>query len=207
MVERAFRSTHAPASTPSMTPRPRRHRSAIAVPVALTAIVSIVFGISGSPGAHASERGSADRIPKAKALSPSAQGASERVITAVFREGKYTVVAGDSVSQIAANAGVSTAELLAANGLSWKTLIFAGQQLDIPRSTSGTSVPTMSPAITRHRVNPGDTLELIGRLYGIQPRALMTTNGLDKSSRLIVGQRLVIPDAGVMGELPAESLA
>lgn len=207
MVERAFRSTHAPASTHSMTPRPRRQRAAIAVPVALTAIVSIVFGIGAPPGAHASERGSGDRIPKVKTLSPSAQGASDRVITAAFREGKYTVIVGDSVSQIATNAGVSTAELLAANGLSWKTLIFAGQQLDIPRSTSGTSVPTMTPAITRHRVNPGDTLELIGRMYGIQPRALMTTNGLDKSSRLIVGQRLVIPDADVMGELPAESLA
>ncbi len=207
MVERMFRSTHSTAGTPSLTPRARRPRAAIAVPVALTALASIVFGIGGPPGAHALERGSSDRLPKVKALAPSAQGSSDRVVTAVFREGKYTVEAGDSVSQIATNAGVSTAELLAANGLSWKTLIFAGQQLDIPRSTSGTSVPTMAPSITRHRVNPGDTLELIGRTYGIQPRALMTTNGLDKSSRLIVGQRLVIPDADVMGELPAESLA
>lgn len=124
-----------------------------------------------------------------------------------FRQAKYTVAQGDTVSQIATGAGVSTAELLAANGLSWKTLIFAGQQLDVPQSTSGTSVPTMSPTITRHRVVAGDTLELIGRSYGIQPRALMTANGLDRSSRLIVGQRLVVPDASVMGALPAESVA
>jgi len=202
MAERAFRSNHDAPSTPR-----RRHRGSVAIPVALTALASIVFGIQSTPGAHASEGGRTDRSPKAKTLTAFPQESSQRSNVALFREAKYTVIVGDTVSQIAANAGVSTAELLAANGLSWKTLIFAGQQLDVPQSTSGTSVPTMSPAITRHRVVAGDTLELIGRSYGIQPRALMTANGLDRTSRLIVGQRLVVPDAGVMGEIPAESVA
>ena len=207
MAERKFRSNHANPSTPSMTARPRkRHRAILIVPVAVTALVSVMFGVPSAPGAHAAEHPRADRTIKAKTVDTSARSALQVVASMVFREGKYTVAEGDTVSQIAANAGISTAELLAANGLSWKTLIFAHQQLDIPRSTSGMSVPTMSPTITRHRVNAGDTLEMIGRTYGIQPRALMTANGLDRSSRLIVGQRLVVPDAEVMGTLPAESV-
>jgi LysM repeat protein len=203
MAERATRSIHALPRAPG-----RRHRGSVTVPVALTALASIVFGIQTTPhGAHASEPGRGDRSLKVKALTGSPQLAPRPSALMQFRQAKYTVAQGDTVSQIAAGAGVSTAELLAANGLSWKTLIFAGQQLDVPQSTSGTSVPTMSPTITRHRVVAGDTLELIGRSYGIQPRALMTANGLDRSSRLIVGQRLVVPDASVMGALPAESVA
>ncbi|MBK5238887.1 MAG: LysM peptidoglycan-binding domain-containing protein [Actinomycetales bacterium] len=208
MAERTFRSNHTDVVTPSMAPRTRdRRRTIVAVPIALTALVSMVFGVQGTPGAHAADTSRGDRTLKTKTFATSAQRSLQHVTAMVFREGKYTVAVGDTVSEIAANAGISTAELLAANGLSWKTLIFADQQLDIPRSTSGSSVPTMSPAITRHRVSPGDTLEMIGRTYGVQPRALMTANGLDRSSRLIVGQRLVVPDAGVMGGLPAESVA
>ncbi|GAB2818199.1 hypothetical protein GCM10027022_05240 [Alpinimonas psychrophila] len=177
------------------------------VPVALTAIVGVVLGVHSAPGAHAADTPRGDRVLKSKPVDPSVLHQVPREVSPNIRGGKYTVVEGDTVAQIAAAAGISTAELLAANGLSWKTLIFTSQQLLIPRSTSGSSVPTMAPAITRHRVDAGDTLEMIGRTYGVQPRALMTANGLDRSSRLIVGQRLVVPDSHVMGELPAESVA
>jgi LysM repeat protein len=188
-----------------MTPRARRRKASfIVVPIALSALASMIFGIQP---AVASELPRHERIPKAKAtLQPSASP-MERMRTLVSRDRAYSVGAGDTVSNIAARAGVSTAELLAANGLSWKTLIFIGQQLEIPVSTSGFSVPSMAPTLTRHRVVAGDTLEIIGQLYAVQPRALMTANGLDRSSRLIVGQRLVVPDADLMGTLPAESAA
>lgn len=208
MAERISHSDNAERATRRTAERTRNHRrGVVAIPVAFTALIGVVFGMAGSPGAHAAESTRGERSIKTKFLADSPQATFRQIPGMAFREGRYTVVAGDTVSQIAANAGVSTAELLAANGLSWKTLIFADQQLDIPQSTSGSSVPTMSPAITRYRVNSGDTLEMIGRAYGVQPRALMTANGLDRSSRLIVGQRLVIPDAVVMGSLPAESVA
>jgi len=211
MGERRFRSNHpnlSPPSPPSLTTRVHKsHRAALVIPVALTALVGLVLGVHGAPGAHAADNPRGDRVLKSKAVDASATIPVQRVVSPNFRAGKYTVVEGDTVAQIAAAAGISTAELLAANGLSWKTLIFTSQQLHIPRSTSGSSVPTLSPTITRHRVNVGDTLEMIGRTYGVQPRALMTANGLDRSSRLIVGQRLVVPDAHVMGALPAKSIA
>ena len=39
----------------------------------------------------------------------------------------YVVRAGDTVSGIAARYGISTASVLALNGLGWKSLIFPGQ--------------------------------------------------------------------------------
>ncbi|MBA8828347.1 lytic transglycosylase [Alpinimonas psychrophila] len=208
MDGRRFRSNHANMVTPSLTARVRKNpRASLVVPVALTAIVGVVLGVHSAPGAHAADTPRGDRVLKSKPVDPSVLHQVPREVSPNIRGGKYTVVEGDTVAQIAAAAGISTAELLAANGLSWKTLIFTSQQLLIPRSTSGSSVPTMAPAITRHRVDAGDTLEMIGRTYGVQPRALMTANGLDRSSRLIVGQRLVVPDSHVMGELPAESVA
>lgn len=208
MAERKYRSNHADPATPSMTARPRKPRRSIGtVPLALTALIAVVFGSPGAPGAHAAENPRTDKSVKAKLVNSSIHGALRIIPAREIHEGKYTVSEGDTVSHIAANAGISTAELLAANGLSWRTLIFANQQLDIPRLTRGTSAPTTSPPITRHRVSAGDTLEMIGRTFGVQPRALMTANGLGTSSRLIVGQRLVIPNAEGMGDLPAESVA
>jgi LysM repeat protein len=204
MSDRRFRMTPANSSSPTAALRLRsRHRAVVAIPVAVTALLSVIFGAQNPSGAHAAENTRAEKVPQEKTFDATAGVAFRPVGGSIDRGGLYTVVDGDTVSQIAATAGVSTAELLAANGLSWKTLIFPDQQLNIPQSTSGTSVSNMAPAITRHRVNAGDTLEMIGRTYGVQPRALLTANGLDRTSRLIVGQRLVIPDAAVMSGLPA----
>ena len=69
MAERKFRSNHADPSTPSMTARPpRRHPAILAVPVAVTALLSVVFGVQSVPGAHAAENPRADRTVKAKTV-------------------------------------------------------------------------------------------------------------------------------------------
>jgi LysM repeat protein len=46
--------------------------------------------------------------------------------------GNYTVVSGDTLSSIAARYGISTQELLDANGLSWESTIYPGIVLVIP---------------------------------------------------------------------------
>src|SRR4051812_8701993 len=43
----------------------------------------------------------------------------------------YDVAAGDTVSDIAGRYGLSTASVLALNGLSWSSLIFPGQRLKL----------------------------------------------------------------------------
>lgn len=182
----------------------RRGSHVAAAPVALAAIISMVFGAGTAQAVETPDASPIDKLPKIKGL-PSAGGA--HLTSAVLREDKYTVTEGDTVRSIAVAHGVSTAELLGANGLSWKTMIFAGQQLNIPASSSGTESAHVGESIIRHNVLAGETLEAIARAHGVQPRAIMTANGLDRSSRLVVGQRLVIPDASLMSNLPATQTA
>jgi LysM repeat protein len=202
MSEQHFRSTHEALHSQPQKSR-RRGKKLIAVPLALAAVSSMIFG---SQQALADSEQRLDKSHKAK-QPQSHPRVDHHVSTAEILSQQYTVSEGDTVRMIAQKHGVSSAELLAANGLSWKTLIFAGQQLNIPAFSNGTESAEIGESITRHCVIAGDTLGAIARSYGVQPRAIMTANGLDRSSRLVVGQRLVIPDAHLMSSLPAQQTA
>lgn len=196
MSEQHFRESH--KTLPSAT-APKRKKSRIAaIPVAVAAIGTLIFGVQGDQPPQSPQY---EKPPKHKSGTPQATG--EHHSTAPVLSDKYTVLTGDTVRSIAQIHGVSSAELLAANGLSWKTMIFSGQQLNIPAQTNGTESAEIGESITRHIVIAGDTLEAISRTYSVQPRAIMSANGLDRSSRLVVGQKLLIPDAHVMSSMPA----
>ncbi len=53
--------------------------------------------------------------------------------------GSYTVVSGDTLSSIAARFGISTQELLDANGLTWESVIYPGSVLAVPGSSTPAS--------------------------------------------------------------------
>lgn len=202
MAEHTYRSNHETLS--SSTPRKGKKFTKIAaIPVAIATATSMLFTVQS---AQADQLPKIEKLPKAKSDLPHAHRATH-VTPAALRSDKYTVVEGDTVRSIAQAHAISSAELLAANGLSWKTMIFAGQQLNIPASSSGTETAEVGESIIRHSVVSGETLEAIARNYNVQPRAIMTANGLDRSSRLVVGQRLVIPDAQLMSSLPAAASA
>ena len=203
MSGRNYRSNHEALSSASPQ-KARKIKKIAAIPVALAAVTSMIFT---AQSASADQLPKVDKLPKANAENSPQQSSVTHSTAAVLRAKKYTVVAGDTLRSIAQLHGISSAELLAANGLSWKTMMFAGQQLNIPASTSGTESAEVGESITRHNVASGETLEAIARSYGVQPRAIMTANGLDRSSRLVVGQRLVIPDAGLMSSMPAVASA
>lgn len=203
MSGRNYRSNHEALSSATL-PKARKIKKIAAIPVALAAVTSMIFT---AQSASADQLPKVDKLPKAKAENSPQQSSVTHSTAAVLRAKKYTVVAGDTLRSIAQLHGISSAELLAANGLSWKTMMFAGQQLNIPASTSGTESAEVGESINRHNVASGETLEAIARSYGVQPRAIMTANGLDRSSRLVVGQRLVIPDAGLMSSMPAVASA
>lgn len=205
MTRHNKRSTHTSiASTEKTAGRhARQAKRIIALPIAMAAVTSVIFG---SHAVHALDSPK-EKLPKTKPTSQRAHAPSTSSAQTVIRAEKYTVSEGDTVSGISRLHGVSTAELLAANGLSWKTMIFAGQELVIPANSNGSESAEVGESIRRHNVASGETLEAIARNYGVQPRAIMTANGLDRSSRLVVGQRLVIPDAHVMSDMPASSIA
>jgi LysM repeat protein len=103
----------------------------------------------------------------------------------------YTVRPGDSLNKIARMYGVSVSSLASANGLSWNSWVYTGQQLRIP----GSSSPAPAPVSTTgsYVVQRGDTLTSIALRYGISKTALAAANGISYTSWVYVGQRLTIP--------------
>ncbi|MEN9621307.1 MAG: hypothetical protein RL499_1500, partial [Actinomycetota bacterium] len=106
----------------------------------------------------------------------------------------YTVAPGDTVSSIAQQFGLSTASILALNGLSWKSTIFAGQVLTLtsaPVKTTGTPAPTTSAG--RYRIDKGDTISALAARFGVSAQSILDENGLSWSSIIYPGQTIVIP--------------
>ncbi len=112
----------------------------------------------------------------------------------------YTVTAGDTVSSIAARYRLSTASVLALNGLSWKSLIFPGQVLKLSSASpasarpSGTATSAVG-SVGRYTIQKGDTISRIASRFGVSTQALLSANGLGWSSIIYPGQTLSVPGA------------
>lgn len=112
----------------------------------------------------------------------------------------YTVVAGDSLSRIARQHGVTVNALREANALR-SDQIQIGQVLVIPGATAPaagapaapTPPPPSAPAASTYRVQGGDTLGAIAARFGVSVADLQQANGISDPRRLRVGQDLVIP--------------
>jgi len=119
----------------------------------------------------------------------------------------YTVAAGDTVSEIAGRYGLSTASVLALNGLSWSSMIFPGQQLKL--TNTGTLPPVVvteapSTQSSRYTIVAGDTISSIAERFGISSLSVLTANGLGWESIIYPGQTLAIPGLPAQGVLDAE---
>jgi len=101
----------------------------------------------------------------------------------------YIVKWGDTLFFIANRFGTTVEALMGANGLT-SPLIYVGQRLTIPSSTSIVTQERSTGYIVRY----GDTLYSIARRFGIPVEALMEANGLYNPHLIYVGQRLTIPD-------------
>lgn len=60
--------------------------------------------------------------------------------------GRYTIVKGDTLSALAARFGVTTQSILDANGLSWSSIVYPGQTIEIPGRVP-TPVPAPAPVV------------------------------------------------------------
>lgn len=111
----------------------------------------------------------------------------------------YRVVEGDTVSSIAGRYGLSTASVLALNGLGWKSMIFPGQELRLGgvgssgAASGGSASGGSSSDVTRYTIAKGDTISGIAGTFGVSTAAVLSANGLSASSLIFPGQRLTIP--------------
>ncbi len=156
------------------------------------------------------ELASATIRPAAQPLA-STTGTHTEVDIASVTPSTYTVRSGDTVSGIAERFGLSTASVLALNGLGWKSFIFPGQVL---RLSSATATPAMTTTVSKaplaapaapapaangsYVIRSGDTVTAIAKRFGVTVAAILSANGLATSSIIYTGRTLVIPAAGAV---------
>ncbi len=123
----------------------------------------------------------------------------------------HKVQSGEALGTIARDYGVSLVDLQSLNEL-WTTIIYVGQNLDIPAGgriavapeesaepAESAAPPETSPTVESsgitHKVQFGDTLGTIARDYGVSLVDLQSLNEL-WTTIIYVGQKLDIPAGG-----------
>lgn len=134
---------------------------------------------------------------------------SALVMPATASAASHLVVAGETLSGIAASNGLSTTELAAANGMSPDAFVIQGTSIDVPApGTAGGGVVTGAPApFGGYRVRLGDSLSAIAAEHGISVQQLATTNGLDPEGTLIAGTSLKLSGGGTAATATASTPA
>ena len=108
----------------------------------------------------------------------------------------YVVQTGDTLYLISLKFNVSMAAIMQANGLTNPDLIYVGQQLIIPSTSSGTgtsSGSSSSSSGTAYIVQAGDTLSKISLKFNVSLAKIVGANGITNPNIVYVGQRLMIP--------------
>ena len=108
---------------------------------------------------------------------------------ALAASGSHVVRSGETLSDIASDHGTTVRALVESNGLSDPNLIVAGQTLEIPGGSGGSSATT-------YVVENGDTLGAIARKFGTTVRALVEANGITNPNLIRTGSELAITGSG-----------
>jgi membrane-bound lytic murein transglycosylase D len=123
---------------------------------------------------------------------------AEPVVAAGTSAGTFhRVRAGETVSEIADEYGVTQRELLAWNRLDARGRIRSGQRIRVtsPDSypASGREQQAPTTGAKTHIVRKGETLKGLARRYGVSIQALREANGLEEQAPLRTGIALKIP--------------
>jgi N-acetylmuramoyl-L-alanine amidase len=144
--------------------------------------------------------GSTIRVPTVAEGSAALQGAgpassgTATAAPAASSGGGYTIQPGDTLSGIAAQAGVSVADLAAANGLDPNGVIVAGSPLALAGGAAASGSTGAAPAVQgAYTVRPGDTLSGLAAGAGVSVAAMAAMNGLDPNGILVAGTPLKLP--------------
>ena len=139
--------------------------------------------------------GSTIRVPTAVEGYAALQGAAlapADPAAAAPASGGYTVQPGDTLSGIAARAGVSLADLAAVNGLDPAAVLVAGSTLSVSGGGEGAGGGA-PPAQGAYTVRAGDTLSGLAAGAGVSMADMAAMNGLDPAGVLVEGTVLKLP--------------
>ena len=109
----------------------------------------------------------------------------------------YVVGWGDTVSSIAQRYGTTVSAIVQANSMGNPDLIYVGQRLSIPGSSSPASASSGA-----YVVQGGDTLSGIAVRHQTTVQQLVQMNGLTNANFIVVGQRLVVPSGASTNSSP-----
>jgi LysM repeat protein len=164
----------------------------VGVPAAIAGSIALALTSAPAQAAEGSHQ-RADRVDALHTAQDSAAPLRLRVPTASV-PATYTVVRGDTISGIAARFGLRTQDVLALNGLGWKSVIHPGQVLRLTGAAAAKpAAPAAKPAAGQYTVVRGDTISGIAQRHGVSIQAVFSANGLGWASIIYPGQKLTIP--------------
>jgi murein DD-endopeptidase MepM/ murein hydrolase activator NlpD len=124
------------------------------------------------------------------------------------REAGSTIIVGtsDTMEGLSHRYGVTTAEILKANGYKGPRALQPGQQLIIPPRAVAAAPAAVAPKAvavaapvaappSMHVVNRGDTLMSIAHRNHVPVAELAKANGIEANSKLKLGQKITVPGA------------
>ena len=144
---------------------------------------------------------------------PSGSSSTASTSTASSATGTHTVLAGDTVWDLARKYNTTVASIIKTNGLNSNATIRVGQSLTVPGAAGATPAAntktsgnaTTTSASAAYKVVSGDTVWDLARRHGTSVAAIISANGLNSSAAIRVGQSLTIPGAQEVGSAPAPS--
>jgi membrane-bound lytic murein transglycosylase D len=138
----------------------------------------------------------AEARPEIAAQLPERQAEERREPAEKPKARVHVVRSGDTLYGVARRYGVSIPELAAANGMSSKSHLTAGERLEIPGKSGSASAgkPGAAKESTRmtYQVRNGDTLSEIADRFNVSVTQLKSWNRMRQSTSLKAGQKLVV---------------
>ncbi|MCL2559731.1 MAG: phage tail tip lysozyme [Turicibacter sp.] len=123
------------------------------------------------------------KLPASTGTSNTTSSSSNQQATSTVT---YTIKAGDTLSGIATKFGTTVAKLQSLNNIQNANLIFAGQTIKIPTSTSTSSTTTPST----YTIKTGDTLTSIAQRFGTTVAKLQSLNNIKNANLIYAGQTI-----------------